>query len=76
MTQFEGETETEYFGRRLRAMIDGGVGVTLSDVLDGFQAFDAPVADVESCLDRIERLARARRAAWHRGHWSNQVARD
>lgn len=76
MTQFEGETETEYFGRRLRAMIDGGVGVTLVDVVDGFQAFDAPRATVESCLDRIERLARARNAAWRRDQWPPQVARN
>ena len=74
MAQFRGESETEYFGRLLRAMIDGGVGITLSDVLDGFQAFDAPRATVESCLDRIERLARARNAAWRREHWPNRVS--
>lgn len=76
MPQGAKETETEYFGRRLRAMIDGGVGVTLADVLDGFQAFDASRADVESCLDRIERLARARNAAWRRDQWPPQVARN
>lgn len=76
MTQLPDESETEYFGRRLRAMIDGGVGITLSDVLDGFQAFDAPRATVETCLDRIERLARARNAAWRRDQWPNQVAGD
>mgnify|MGYP003646605577 FL=1 len=54
MAQFEGETDVEYLGRRLRIMQDSGLNLTAADIMDGFKVFDAPRGSADAVADRIE----------------------
>tara|TARA_R110000868_G_scaffold111229_2_gene300510 strand:- start:211 stop:408 length:198 start_codon:yes stop_codon:yes gene_type:complete len=62
MAQFEGESDLEYLGRRLRVLQDSGLKLTAPDIIDGFRVFEAPLKSnhVDAVLDRIERVARKR----------------
>lgn len=54
MAQFEGESDVEYLGRRLRIMQDSGLNLTVPDIMYGFTVFDAPKGNVDAVVDRIE----------------------
>jgi hypothetical protein len=56
MAQFEGESDVEYLGRRLRIMQDSGLNLTVPDIMYGFTVFEAPRGDADSVADRIEAM--------------------
>ena len=60
MTQFEGETDIEYLGRRLRVLHDGGLRLTAADIIDGFRVYEAERGTVDAVVERVERTARRR----------------
>jgi len=60
MTQFEGETDIEYLGRRLRVLRDCGLRLTAADIIDGFRVYEAERGSVDAVVERVERTARRR----------------
>jgi hypothetical protein len=60
MAQFEGESDVEYLGRRLRIMQDSGLNLTAADIMDGFKVFDAPKGSADAVADRVETAVQRR----------------
>jgi len=54
MAQGKGESDLEYFGRRLRIMQDAGLKPTVADIMDALQPNDALDAPIDFAIDRIE----------------------
>lgn len=61
MAKFEGESDLEYLGRSLRILQDGGLKMTVDDIIEGIRVYEGiKPRTVEDVLDRIERVARKR----------------